>query len=194
VCERLVGTLRREALDHLLILNEAHLRAVLAEYAAHYNAARPHQGIGQHVPDDDPDHPIAKVIDLETARVRRKRVLGGLISEYQAAAYAFRVTRGQRPDSDFRVRHVELAAGDVFIGGKPGKTLTLIGMVRRGHPQESATHLALELSSAAVRISGIEKRHVSVILQDIVAPSWVEDGRSMPEPGKEEEWLNKSSS
>lgn len=86
VCERLVGTLRREVLDHLLILNEAHLRTVLAEYAAHYNAGRPHQGIGQHVPDDDPDHPFAKVIDLETARVRRKRVLGGLISEYQAAA------------------------------------------------------------------------------------------------------------
>jgi len=86
VCERLVGTLRREVLDHLLILNEAHLRAALAQYAAHYNAARPHQGIGQHVPDEVPDHPIAKVIDLETARVRRKRVLGGLNSEYQAAA------------------------------------------------------------------------------------------------------------
>jgi len=86
VCERLVGTLWREVLDRLLILNEAYLRAVLAQYAAHYNAARPQQGIGQHVPDDDPDHPIAKVIDLETARVRRKRVLGGLISEYQAAA------------------------------------------------------------------------------------------------------------
>ncbi|WP_084315909.1 integrase core domain-containing protein [Actinospica robiniae] len=57
VCERLVGTLRREVLDHLLILNEAHLRAFLAEYTAHYNAARLHQGIGRHVPNDDPDHP-----------------------------------------------------------------------------------------------------------------------------------------
>ena len=44
--ERLIGTLRREVLDHLLIMNEAHLRSVLAQYAAHYNAARPHQGIG----------------------------------------------------------------------------------------------------------------------------------------------------
>jgi putative transposase len=44
-CERLVGTLRRELLDRMLILGEQHLRAVLTEYQAHYNTARPHQGI-----------------------------------------------------------------------------------------------------------------------------------------------------
>jgi hypothetical protein len=49
-CERLVGTLRRERLDHVLILDERHLRAVLTDYQAHYNTARPHQGIAQHVP------------------------------------------------------------------------------------------------------------------------------------------------
>jgi putative transposase len=73
-------------LDHLLILNEAHLRAVLAEYVVHYNSARPHQGIAQRVPHDDPDQPIARVIDLGTARIRRKPALGGLTSEYQVAA------------------------------------------------------------------------------------------------------------
>jgi transposase InsO family protein len=41
-CERLVGTLRRELLDRVLIFGEAHLRAVLTEYQAHYNTARPH--------------------------------------------------------------------------------------------------------------------------------------------------------
>lgn len=86
ICERLVGTLRRELFDHVLILNETHLRSVLAQFAPHYNAARPHQGIGQHVPDDDPQRPTAKVVDLETARIRRRRVLGGLTSEYQVAA------------------------------------------------------------------------------------------------------------
>jgi transposase InsO family protein len=40
ICERLVGTLRRELLDRSLILGEAHLRAVLGEYQEHYNTAR----------------------------------------------------------------------------------------------------------------------------------------------------------
>jgi putative transposase len=49
-CERLLGALRRERLDRMLILSEVHLRAVLIEYQAHYNTARPHQGIAQRVP------------------------------------------------------------------------------------------------------------------------------------------------
>jgi putative transposase len=51
ICERLIGTLRRELLDRTLVLNQAHLRAVFAEYQEHYNTARPHQGTGQRVPD-----------------------------------------------------------------------------------------------------------------------------------------------
>jgi transposase InsO family protein len=42
-CERLVGTLRREILDRMLILGCRHLHTVLTEYQAHYNTARPHQ-------------------------------------------------------------------------------------------------------------------------------------------------------
>jgi transposase InsO family protein len=86
ICERLVGTLRREALDRTLILGEAHLRAVLAEYQQHYNTARPHQGIAQHVPDADRDTTCFTVTHLDTARVHRRSVLGGLINEYTHAA------------------------------------------------------------------------------------------------------------
>ena len=86
ICERLVGTLRRGLLDRMLILGERHLRAVLAEYEAHYNTARPRQGIAQGVPDDEPDAPRATVTGTDTQQIRRKLVLGGLIDEYKRAA------------------------------------------------------------------------------------------------------------
>ena len=79
--ERFVGTLRRECLDHVLILGEQHLRKVLAEYARHYNGHRPHQGLQQEPPLRQPDH----AVDI-TARIERRQVLGGLISEYHRAA------------------------------------------------------------------------------------------------------------
>jgi putative transposase len=86
ICERLVGTLRRELLDRVLILGERHLHAVLIGYQAHYNTARPHQGIGQSVPSDERDAPRATMIDVDSERIRRKPVLGGLINEYTHAA------------------------------------------------------------------------------------------------------------
>jgi transposase len=85
-CERLVSTLRREILDRVLILGETHLHTVLAEYQVHYNTARPHQGISQRVPDDEPDAPRATMTDVDSERIRRKPVLGGLINEYARAA------------------------------------------------------------------------------------------------------------
>ena len=85
-CERLVSTLRREALDRVLIRGEAHVHTVLAEYQVHDNTARPHQGISQGVPDGEPDAPRATVTDLDSERIRRKPVLGGLINEYARAA------------------------------------------------------------------------------------------------------------
>jgi transposase InsO family protein len=85
ICERLIGTVRRELLDRILILNQAHLRAVLAEYQEHYNTARPHQGIGQRVPGHDPG-PRVIATALCTRQIRRKPVLSGLINEYERAA------------------------------------------------------------------------------------------------------------
>jgi len=79
--ERFVGTLRRECLDHMLILGEQHLRRVLAEYAQHYNTHRPHQALHQRLPLHQP----GPAIDL-TARIERRQAVGGLISEYHRAA------------------------------------------------------------------------------------------------------------
>jgi putative transposase len=79
--ERFVGTLRRECLDHVLILGERHLRRVLAEYARHYNGHRPHQGLQQ----EPPQRQSSQTTDI-TARIERRQVLGGLISEYRRVA------------------------------------------------------------------------------------------------------------
>ncbi|MDT3440854.1 integrase core domain-containing protein [Pseudofrankia sp. BMG5.37] len=79
--ERFVRTTRAEATDRMLIFNERHLRAVLTEYASHYNGRRPHRSRDLKPP--RPDHPIA---DLTTERIKRRPVLGGLISEYERAA------------------------------------------------------------------------------------------------------------
>jgi transposase InsO family protein len=78
-CERLIGTLRRELLDRVLILGETHLRAVLTDYQAHYNTARPHQGIAQRVPADERDAHPAAVTDFDTQPIRRKPILNGLV-------------------------------------------------------------------------------------------------------------------
>jgi putative transposase len=86
ICERLVGTLRRELLDRVLILGEQHLHAVLTRYQAHYNTARPHQGFAQHVPDDERDGIRGAVTGIDTQQVRRKPILNGLINEYTRAA------------------------------------------------------------------------------------------------------------
>jgi transposase InsO family protein len=86
ICERLVGTLRRELLDRVLIIGERHLLAVLTEYQAHYNTARPHQGIAQRTPDDKPDVPRRIGTELEILQIRRRPVLNGLINEYTHAA------------------------------------------------------------------------------------------------------------
>ncbi|MEU8727413.1 MULTISPECIES: integrase core domain-containing protein [Streptomyces] len=81
-CERIIGSIRREALDHVLIMNEAHARHVLAAYERHYNEHRPHQARNQLPPDvhEQPAH------GLSTGKVLRTRILGGLINEYRYAA------------------------------------------------------------------------------------------------------------
>jgi putative transposase len=84
ICERMIGTLRRELFDRSLIVNEHHLRQVLTEYLRHYNTARPHRALGQLAPAQA--HTRPPQINLAEHRIRRKQVLGGLTNEYQIAA------------------------------------------------------------------------------------------------------------
>jgi transposase InsO family protein len=72
--ERLIGTIRRECLDHLMVFGEAHLRRVLGEYAAYYNGSRTHRALNQ----DTPVHRAVQSIGVITSRP----VLGGLHHQY----------------------------------------------------------------------------------------------------------------
>jgi len=82
ICERMIGSLRRELLDRILIVNEQHLRRVLAEYLRHFNNARPHQSLQQLAPTQAETRPPTP-IDLADHHVRRRPVLDGLTSEYK---------------------------------------------------------------------------------------------------------------
>jgi putative transposase len=79
--ERLVLTVRTELTDRMLIFGERHLRRVLAEYAAHYNAQRPHRALQLRPP--RPESPVPEPV---LGRIRRRPVLGGLINQYEPAA------------------------------------------------------------------------------------------------------------
>ena len=78
VAERVIGTLRRECLDHIIVTNEQHLASVLAEFVQYYNADRPHRTLGLQAPERKPR--------LITGPVRSRSVLNGLHHVYERVA------------------------------------------------------------------------------------------------------------
>jgi putative transposase len=82
-CERFLGSVRRECLDHLLILHEQQLSRVLQEYVTYFIQARPHQGLQQQIPDP----PTAALLaDARDSPILALPVLGGLHHNYRRAA------------------------------------------------------------------------------------------------------------
>jgi putative transposase len=90
ICERVIGTIRRECLDWLIPLSESHLRFILKSWITHYNGGRPHMALGPGVPDPPS---TTKVLAETSSRhrrgesygVRAASVLGGLHHEYSLA-------------------------------------------------------------------------------------------------------------
>ncbi len=83
VCERFLGSVRRECLDHFLVLHEKQLHRLLKTYVMYYNQARPHQGIRQRIPDPPV---LAAPPSNQPNQVVSIAVLGGLDHNYQRAA------------------------------------------------------------------------------------------------------------
>jgi transposase len=82
IAERFVGSIRRELLDRLLIINQQHAAAVPRAFERHYNDHRPHRTLGQAAPLRSLTHRIPTAVD----HIRRHDRLGGLIHEYQHVA------------------------------------------------------------------------------------------------------------
>jgi transposase InsO family protein len=74
VAERLIGSVRRECLDHIIVLGEAHLRRTLRSYACYYNGIRTHQSLNK-------DVPISRPVQ-RTGVVNSRAILGGLHHHY----------------------------------------------------------------------------------------------------------------
>ena len=84
VCERFIGSVRRECLDHIFILSERQLYRLIGEYVAYFNHARPHQGIDQRIP--DPQESDASGVEPNSQRIVGYPVLGGLHQDYRRVA------------------------------------------------------------------------------------------------------------
>ena len=72
--ERVIGSIRRECLDHVIVRDEAHLRRVLDAYSLYYNATRTHLGLGKDSPNRRPIERRGRIIATD--------VLGGLHHQY----------------------------------------------------------------------------------------------------------------
>ncbi len=87
ICERVIGTIRRECLDWLIPLSEGHLRCILKSWITHYNTGRPHMVLGPGVPDPPRTklyytNPNSRHRRRESYAVRANPILGGLHHEY----------------------------------------------------------------------------------------------------------------
>jgi transposase InsO family protein len=82
IAERVVGTVRRELLDRLLIINQRYAAAVLREFERHYNDHRPHRSLGQAAP----LRPLPHRAPAEITKIERHDRIGGLLHEYPQAA------------------------------------------------------------------------------------------------------------
>jgi transposase InsO family protein len=77
--ERLIGSLRRECLNHVIVLNERHLHRIVSEYLTYYHRARTHLSLGRNAP-------VPRAVEPATGRVVSEPMVGGLHRRYRRVA------------------------------------------------------------------------------------------------------------
>ena len=85
--ERLIGSIRRECVDHVVVLGEAHLRRILTKYAAYYNELRTHRSLNK-------DAPIYRAIQ-HVGCIVSAPVLGGLHHQYCRIRFSVHTRDGE---------------------------------------------------------------------------------------------------
>src|ERR1700693_2373553 len=146
--ERLIGSIRRECLDHMIVFGEAHLRRILRGYAAYYNVSRTHRSLNK-------DAPLHRAIERLGAVVSRP-VLGGLHHQYCRIKFSAHTGKTPIEKSTFSTTSTQSrpslvrrwAQERIF---RPGS--------RRGPAPYATRSLATE--SRMVRPSGFQSREIS---------------------------------
>jgi hypothetical protein len=137
VAERVIGTLRRECLDHLIVLDEQHLSSVLREFVAYYNQKRPHRTLG-----------------LQTPEPRLRLATGPIRFAPRAEWAAPRLRKGclrtseVLPPHSLRIENAVAVPGTwraFLFGSRP----VVIALVPKGHTLGEGTHSSSETASTS---------------------------------------------
>jgi transposase InsO family protein len=92
ICERVIGTMRRECMDFVIPLNDKHLYGILKEWVGHYNQGRPHMSLGPGIPKPIRTLPVPRQAHRHQfptgQRVVARPVLGGLHHDYKLESKA----------------------------------------------------------------------------------------------------------
>jgi Integrase core domain len=117
ICERMIGTLRRELLDRTLIVNERHLRRIIVIYPQHFNTVRPHRALAQLAPAQAETQP-PQVTNLAHHQIRRRPILKGSPASTRSPLDSTRAAANPQAQPKIQYRAPQVRSWDVTgVGG-----------------------------------------------------------------------------
>jgi hypothetical protein len=178
IVERVIGTMRRECLDHLIVLDEQHLRSALREFVRYYYEDRPHRTLGLQTPEPR-QRPV-------TGPIRSRPVLNGLHHAYERAARARqRYCRPTTPDRmKMRIRRLEPGPAVEWAceGDYPGWAGTRLTWALRPTPNTGETSLPFRHDGFADDYGDEQHAHVGWVWGQILGrpKAYAETGQPQP--------------